>query len=98
MQIDLKIRFSTEDIEWLCFRHAIKRAMAGEDIMTGIEDSEHCWFNKCDDCKAESEAREAARPKPDNKEPVRHEPRPKSPPVPDEEAGDKETATPEWGW
>jgi len=59
MNIDLKIRFSTEEIGWLCFRHAVKRALAGEDVKVDIDDFDSEYYmgsTSCKDCANESKS------------------------------------------
>ena len=55
MNLNLKIRFYTEDYSWLCFKHAAQEASKGEDVKTEVDDygSENylgtTWCLLCDE-------------------------------------------------
>lgn len=58
MELNIRIRYSTESASWLCFRHAVQRAMKGEDVSTDVNnyDSEHYMGRtSCVDCEEEEE-------------------------------------------
>jgi len=38
MNINLQVRFYTEDYSWLCFRHAVQEASKGKDVKTEIDE------------------------------------------------------------
>lgn len=38
MNLNLRVRYHTREWPWLCFRHAIRAAEAGEDVKTEIDD------------------------------------------------------------
>ena len=42
--MDLKIRFSTEDDPWLCFRHAAQDAQEGKDVAVDIGDYDSDYY------------------------------------------------------
>lgn len=56
MAIELQVKYSTEDAAWLCFRHAVKRAMAGEDVQVEVDDyydnEYYVGTISCVDCEA----------------------------------------------
>lgn len=61
MTIDMQVRYYTEDVEWLCFRHAVKRVMDGEDVHTEVDDyyEDRCMISTvCNDCCMEEEEHE----------------------------------------
>lgn len=45
MDIRLRIRYSTEKREWLCFRHAVALAMIGRNIHTEIDDFDSRYYH-----------------------------------------------------
>ena len=62
MNINLRIRLSAlvgtapehNSVPWLCFRHAVKRAQSGQEILVDIDDydSEHyLGRTTCTDCE-----------------------------------------------
>ncbi len=56
MEIKIQARFHTEEISWLCFRHAILRALSGEDVELELDDYDSEYYHGprvCEDCKRE---------------------------------------------
>jgi hypothetical protein len=59
MDINLKIKFSTDTERWLCFRHAVQAALRGEDVKTEIDDFDseyYCGSTWCAPCSDEAQA------------------------------------------
>jgi len=57
MELKLKVRFSTVNEPWLCFRHAIKAALTGQEVRIDVDDfgSEHyLGTTVCRECEEEA--------------------------------------------
>ena len=53
MEVNVEVRLSTSDKRWLCFRHAVLAAMAGEEVEMSVDDysSEYyCGPTYCEMC------------------------------------------------
>ena len=55
----IEIRFCSTKYSWLCFKHAVKEAMAGEEIETDIDDfsGDYMGSTFCDKCSEELDAK-----------------------------------------
>jgi len=56
MDIDMQLKFYTDDADWLCFRHATVRVMKGENVKHDVDDfnDEHYLGTTiCVDCNEE---------------------------------------------
>lgn len=54
--MNMEIKYQTKDGKWLCFKHAVKRAVKDEDIYPVIDEfgSEYDMRNTdCVDCREE---------------------------------------------
>lgn len=59
MDIQVQIRFFTENNSWLCFRHAVVTAYRGGDVKTEIDDFSSEYYmgpTTCDYCDEEETA------------------------------------------
>ena len=53
IEVNIKIRYSSKDHSWLCFKHAVQLAMQGEDIDVDIDDYNSEYYmgsTSCDLC------------------------------------------------
>lgn len=56
MDIQLQVRYSSRNDPWMCFRHAMKAAMAGTDVETQIDDYRSEYYmgrTHCQECENE---------------------------------------------
>jgi len=60
MEVRMQVRYRTDTASWLCFRHAVKRSMLGEEIATDVDDYSSDYYmgrTTCADCDDEDSAR-----------------------------------------
>lgn len=58
MQINMQIRFSTEDFSWLCFNHAVAQVIKGIEVKTEIDEFSSDYYMgpiHCKICRIEAD-------------------------------------------